>query len=408
MKPTRSDCRMLCGALGIPHGDPHHYGEKRDFIGDIFGGSDPPPPPNYAPMAAASDHAADVGAELGREQLAESRRQYDLNREAADPVVKAQVALMDQTKTQGDEYYEYMKSRQRPVEDALNAEGMAAGSEAKQEEAASKAIADARQGTTAQQNQAIRQGLRYGYSPEKMASAVGKESIQAGLGMASAANAAREKERTTGFAKKLDVAGLYRGAPGASQGAYGLAINSGNSAVQNTMAPGQSLINGMSAANGTTMQGQGMKLQGLGNILSAQTSYANANQGGSDLGGLGSMIGAGVKAYQVFSCEDLKEDKQPIDTEKVLEKVEQEPVESWKYKDGIEDSSHHIGPYAGSMHAAFGDKVAPGGVGLDLVSANGINMAAIQGLAKKMRKLEGRVAGLALKKADSETSNGLI
>lgn len=516
-------------------------------------GGDAPAAPDYTPMAAASKEAAEVGAQLGREQLAESRRQYDTNIAVAKPVADAQLNLMRQTGAQGDDYYDYMRSRQRPVEDLLSAEALglnpdqvaqlnkiradedaaarsayeaavakaqsdataqtasapstyttqidvptltqqappgttlgadlppnwwgqridpakyyatdaegryvevaptyvqgttkqdiniplpggtvapsggtsvarpvtdrsasskfmteagAAGLERKQEDAASLAKADARQGTTRAQNQLIRQGMRYGLTPAALASRATSMAATQGLAEASAGNAAREKERTTQYAKKMDIAGLYRGTPGASQGAYGLALQSGDSAVRNTMAPGQALINGMSAANGTTMQGQGMQLQGLGNVLSAQTSYANANQGGDGLSGLGTLIGAGTKAYQVFSCEDLKEDKEPIDAEFVVEKIEKmPPVEAWKYKDGVEDSGHHIGPYAGDMHAAFGDKVAPGAAGLDLVSANGINMAAIQGLAKKMRKLEGRVAGLALKKADRETSNGLI
>lgn len=276
-----------------------------------------------------------------------------------------------------------------------------------QEVAADKAMATARQGTTAQQNQLFRQGARYGLSSANLANAGGAMAATEGLGLASAANAAREKEKATQYAKKLDVAGLYKGMPSASQGAYGLANASGNSAVQNQMAPGAQYQTGMAQGAQTIGAGRSMLQSGLGGILNAQTSVYNSAPQGTDLGGLGSLIGAGAKLWSL-SSKEVKEDKSPIDADYVVESIENMPVESWKYKDGVADSGHHIGPYAEDMHAAFGDKVAPGGVGLDMVSANGINMAAIQGLAKKMRKLEGRVAGLALKKADGDARNVML
>jgi len=143
--------------------------------------------------------------------------------------------------------------------------------------------------------------MRYGYSPAKMAATLGSGANQTGLGIASVANQARERERAGGFAKKLDVAGLYRGLPGASQGAYSLANQSGNSAVANTMAPGAQRQTGSIAAAGIYGQGQQSKLQGLTGIMNAQGSYANAvanmDQGDSGMGGLGSLLGGGAAMY---------------------------------------------------------------------------------------------------------------
>lgn len=90
-----------------------------------------------------------------------------------------------------------------------------------------------------------------------------------------------------------------------------------------------------------------------------------------------------------FSSEELKTDKKPIDGEAVLVGIEKIPVEKWKYKDGVADEGRHIGPYAEDVNKQFGDKAAPGGVGLDMMTMNGLNMAAIQELAKKVRKIEG-------------------
>lgn len=299
--------------------------------------------PDTKAVADASLESAKVAADLGREQLAESRRQYDQNMTVAKPVVDAQLALMDQTKRQGDDYYNYMVSRQRPVEDALNADALKNTSaadaaeralitggntgvyEARKgdiEDSVGRAVADARTGQSSATNQMIRQGIRYGWSPAKIAAMTGTQGLTQASQIAAAANGTRnaeiEKSRglmtegrnmrlqdeAKGWAKKLDVAGLYRGLPGASQGAYSLANQSGNSAVANTMAPGAQLQTGMAQGANTTMSGQQMAVGGLSNVLNAQTSYANSmnqamNSGGGGLDGLGSLIGAGVKLYSM-------------------------------------------------------------------------------------------------------------
>ena len=166
-----------------------------------------------------------------------TKQAYADNKPMLDQLVQQQIDIGNQTAAQGKDYYDYMVSQQRPVEEALNAEAMAAGSEERQAQAAGQAMADARQGTTQQQNQMIRQGMRYGFSPEKMANVSTALANQQGLAVASAGNQARTNEKNLGYAKKLDVAGLYRGLPGASQGAYSTALQSGNSATNNTLSP---------------------------------------------------------------------------------------------------------------------------------------------------------------------------
>lgn len=75
--------------------------------------------PDYTPVADASKESAEISAQLGREQLAEAKRQYDSNSALAKPVVDAQLEVMKQGLVQGEDYYNYMKEKQRPVEDAL-------------------------------------------------------------------------------------------------------------------------------------------------------------------------------------------------------------------------------------------------------------------------------------------------
>lgn len=257
----------------------------------LYGGGkgDSPDAPDYTPMAQASEKAAEIGAELGREQLAENKRQYDTNMEVAAPIIQAQTDLMKQSVEQGNDYYEYMKSRQRPVEDALNAEAMAAGTEAKQDEAAARAEADSMRGLTKAANVIARQGLRYGLAPSAIKSQAGTLSATQASNIAGATGAAREQEKNVGYAKKLDVSGLYRGLPGASQGAYSVANNAGNSAVGNQKQTSAQYLNGMATGTNTIMQGQQQRISGLGATLNSQTSVYNAYQ---PVDNTGTVIGA--------------------------------------------------------------------------------------------------------------------
>lgn len=374
------------------------------LVDAIFGGDDPPPPPDYTPVANASKEAAEISAQLGREQLAEARRQYDQNMAVARPVVDAQLDVMRQGIQQGADYYEYGKSF-RPLEQQMlreagagtegvnaaernamtqqalaNAQTLRDRTAAYEQRARSDidlatggnagivnrfgadiendvgtALADARAGQTQALNTALRQAMRYGLAVPTNAQALSNQNaavlaatanntrnasinnyrnlVAQGVGLnrdafatgqaattdaMSMANQAlsnsrnmRVQDQSLDWARKLDVTGMARGMPGASQGAYGVAVGAGNSATQNQMAPGQALIGAMGQANNTTMQGRQLAMQGLTGVLNAQTSYANAvgqsgDSFGSLLGGVGGLVGGLAKAG-VFSDRRLKE-----------------------------------------------------------------------------------------------------
>lgn len=262
-----------------------------------LGKGNSPPPPDYTPVAQASEAAARISAEQADRVLAESKRQYDRNMEIAQPVMDEQLGLMKQTKTQGDEYYNYWKNNAQPVEGALKDEAMLAGSEGRQQEAVDRAVADSQGGYTRALNQGIRQGRRYGLEP---IAATGAMTVQQAANTAGMATSARDKEKLIGTAKKLDVAGLYRGMPGASQGAYSLANQSGNSAVNNSLGVGAGMMAGTGAAAGLTMQGQGMRLNGLTSIAGMQNqNYNTAMQ--NDSSGLGGILGVAKMGLDIYT-----------------------------------------------------------------------------------------------------------
>lgn len=251
------------------------------------------PAPDYTPLANASKDSNAIMAELGNKQLDFAKQQYNDNLPMFKDLVAKQLNISDQSNAQAQDYYDYMKANQRPVEQALNNDAMAAGSQPMQDTAAGKAMADARTGYTGALGTAVREGSRYGWSPEKMATAAGATGLGFASQEAAAANAAREKQVNLGYAKKLDVAGLYRGLPGASASAYGLALNAGNSAAGNQVAPGVQYQAGMGQGISTIGQGRSMYQSGLSGVLGAQGQMAgiNAQQDSQAAQGAGAAVG---------------------------------------------------------------------------------------------------------------------
>jgi hypothetical protein len=82
------------------------------------------------------------------------------------------------------------------------------------------------------------------------------------------------------------------------------------------------------------------------------------------------------------SSRSLKTEFEAIDPLAVLDKVADLPVQGWRYK--VEDAStRHIGPVAEDFQRLFG---LGDGESIGTVDANGVALAAIQGLVQKMDK----------------------
>src|SRR5262249_50581651 len=77
-----------------------------------------------------------------------------------------------------------------------------------------------------------------------------------------------------------------------------------------------------------------------------------------------------------------KENFQPVSPMSVLDKVISLPVSQWNFK--TDTSSRHIGPMAQDFYEAFG--VGPDDKHIATVDADGVALAAIQGLNQKVEK----------------------
>lgn len=88
-------------------------------------------------------------------------------------------------------------------------------------------------------------------------------------------------------------------------------------------------------------------------------------------------------AAMMASDKDVKTDMEAIDTADVLQRVEDLPVESWRYKG---DPVRRIGPYAQDWAEKFGGD----GRVIMVPEAFGVSLGAIKELAKRVKTLEAR------------------
>ncbi|MBN9688759.1 MAG: VCBS repeat-containing protein [Verrucomicrobia bacterium] len=87
-------------------------------------------------------------------------------------------------------------------------------------------------------------------------------------------------------------------------------------------------------------------------------------------------------AFAQASDRNAKENLRPVDPVAVLEKVVSLPLSEWNYRQ--DPGTRHLGPMAQDFHAAFG--VGPDDRHITTVDADGVALAAIQGLNQKLEE----------------------
>lgn len=228
-------------------------------------------------------------------------------------------------------------------------------------------------------------------------------SLATGLAAAGAENNARNTVRKEGVAMKADAVNMGNGLAVNPATSLGLSSQTGSAAFGTTAG------NNAQAAGLGNIMGQGYQaaMSGYGNQASILNSqYANQlnawqAKNASDSaassgmwGGIGNLAGMGMSA---MSSKELKEEKEPIDG--ALDAIESMPVEKWKYKKGISDEGHHIGPYAED----FQEKTGLGdGKSINLIDGLGLTMKAVQELSSKVDKIADASVGLPKMKKQEE------
>lgn len=167
---------------------------------------------------------------------------------------------------------------------------------------------------------------------------------------------------TTSPASALDVVGSIRsrGSAGGNIGAYN--PNNQSASVNlgwvNDVARIRIGGNGAGAQNGLDIQTTGnsslMRISGSGDVTAT--------------------------SFNPTSDRNAKENFRPVDSMSVLEKVALLEISQWNFK--TDSTTPHIGPVAQDFHAAFG--VGPDDKHIATVDADGVALAAIQGLNQKL------------------------
>jgi|GEM_PF-1882813 len=348
-----------------------------------------------APDMSGANAAALATAELSKEQLAWAKQIYAETApdraaatQRANAISDAQLASMQQSDAIAKDLYAYSTGTFRPLEEKMVADAQSFDTPARREAERAKATAGIETQLSAQRQATIQDNMRRSVNPSsmKMQALQGTMDIQAAKLKAGASSLADEKIEQLGYARTADAASLGRNLATDRVNATNAALTAGNSSSANGQAPVSI------AANGANLMQTGFA-GATSAMASAGSQYANiANIQGQDngfMGALGTLGGAAISRWGIPSDVTMKEDIAPVDEEQALAAVKETPVSSWAYKAGTmgeaqEGAGKKVGPMAQDVNASMGEQVAPDGKKIDLVSMNGVLMAAVKGLAKKV------------------------
>ncbi len=344
-----------------------------------------------APDTSGMNQAAAANAEISKEALAWYKQAYQeqapLREQAAAKAMEVsdtQLASMRQNDAISKNYWDYQQSTFRPMERAIVESAQNYDTEARREQKAGQAVADVEQQVAAAQGQQSRQLTRMGVNPNdgKFAAMSTQMGMAGALGKAQAANKARESVELQGYARKMDAANLGRNLASNQATSAGVALNAGN----NAAATGQMPLT--QAQNATNQAAQGFNTAIQGNNSAGNIYGQVAQAEGKDSGLIGNLATIGMAGAKLWASDkNVKKNIKPVTDEQALAAVENTPVSRWTYKDGAGDGGTHIGPMAQHVRATMGEQAAPGGKQVDPITMNGMNMAAIAALSRKVDKL---------------------
>lgn len=269
-----------------------------------------PPPPDFAPLAAAAERAAEIAAQLGREQLDFARTQYQEMSPLLRGIADSQIGMMDAQKEQGADYFNYMKDTFRPLEREFVQSARDFNTDAAREQQARSAAAefDRAEGASRAANERSMASMGINPNSGRFAGVNRAAEAQMAAQRANAMTGARERAEGVGRALQLDAIGMGRGLPGASTAAYGQAVNAGTAGGNSAMAAGNQFMAAHGQGTNTMMGGINAQMAGLNNIANHQAGMYNtwqSNQESPFAAAAGIM--QGVAALKGASDRRLKE-----------------------------------------------------------------------------------------------------
>lgn len=216
--------------------------------------------------------------------------------------------------------------------------------------------------------------------------------------------------------------GTVGGGGGNTASALGATVGGGggNQATAAYATVGGGVFNFATGEHSAVPGGVGNVASGAGSLAAGRLSYATHN--GSFVWGDGTRI-AGSQGANTFNalatggfrfyfdavgnhCDltstggwqcfvpsdrNLKTEVVPVDGADVLDRLATMPVQTWAYK-AENGSVRHMGPMAQDFHAAF--RLGENDREINTIDANGVALAAIQGLYERLREKDAQIAAL--------------
>jgi hypothetical protein len=260
-------------------------------------------------MGGKSQPAPDYSGmeQVAREQLNFARQQYADLRPIAQEIAGLQAGAQRQQMEQAGDYYDYMQSTFRPVEQSLVAQAQEFNTDAYRQQMAQQASTAAARAFEQSQAMTGRSLAARGVNPASGAArgADRATSLQQAAMRTQAMTGSRQQAEQMGYARMLDAAGLGRGLAGASAAAYAGATGAGTAGMGTYMAPGNQYQAGLANAGQT-----------FGNMANMQNQAFMQSQA-NEAGMFGSLIGAGATYATFASDRRLKDNIEYVGTDDV-------------------------------------------------------------------------------------------
>lgn len=113
----------------------------------------------------------------------------------------------------------------------------------------------------------------------------------------------------------------------------------------------------------------------------------------------GVRLAPGSGSWETLSDRNAKAAILPVNPRQVLDALMGMPVSTWRYR-GQSDTVQHLGPMAQDFYAAFG--LGEDSRYISSVDADGVALAAIQGLYQIVQEKDARISSLQAQNADQE------
>jgi len=267
------------------------------------GKSDAPDPPNYKPLAEASEKSAEYAYASAERQQDWAEKVYAENKVVSDIVIDKALGALDRQEEDAARARDRYQNLFEPLEEQLAHDADTYATPERQEYEAGKAEADVAAQFEQARNTAQERLEQFGVDPSQTrqgALDLGTRVAEAAA-QASAGNQARTQTENIGRALRSEAINVGRGYPGQIQQSMAGAGQSGNQAVNTGLATTASGAQTMGTGQG--WQGLGNQaIQGWGNVLNAgyqnQLAQFNANQNASS--GWGGLLGTALGVGTMF------------------------------------------------------------------------------------------------------------